>query len=355
MQTTPFTRRRLLSSAILVASGVASASPFVDPLKTPAVKVLNPLKASVLAMHATAHRIVGVGLRGLIILSEDQGQSWRQVESPVQSDLTAVHFPTDSKGWAVGQEGVVLHSADGGTTWVKQLDSASAASQFVPDYKKKLEAGSISEADFHQLELNLQKEAALPLLDVWFENELRGWVVGSFGGVALTNDGGRTWQAGLQYIDNADYLNLNSIKKIGDGVFIAAERGQVFKLDLTSQKFLPIATGYNGSFWGVTGRKDNIFAYGLRGNVYRSGDAGSSWSASRSDMSVAITGSAIRSNGEICLGNLVGGILRSSDGGQNFKVTKLQGARGLAGMIFNKSEDHLITFGVSGITLVPFV
>ena len=41
---------------------------------------------------------------------------------PVSSDLFAVHFANASKGWAVGHDGVVLASSDGGQSWTKQLD-----------------------------------------------------------------------------------------------------------------------------------------------------------------------------------------------------------------------------------------
>ena len=40
--------------------------------------------------------------------------SWQQADVPVSSDLVAVPFPTPTHGWAVGHDGVVLHSADAG-------------------------------------------------------------------------------------------------------------------------------------------------------------------------------------------------------------------------------------------------
>ena len=45
---------------------------------------------------------------------------------PVSADLTALHFANAQQGWAVGHEGVVLHTPDGGASWTLQLDGRRA-------------------------------------------------------------------------------------------------------------------------------------------------------------------------------------------------------------------------------------
>jgi photosystem II stability/assembly factor-like uncharacterized protein len=52
---------------------------------------------------------------------------WTKVDAGVKQDLLAVHFPTAEKGWAVGREGLVLASADGGKTWAKQESGLAKA------------------------------------------------------------------------------------------------------------------------------------------------------------------------------------------------------------------------------------
>ena len=56
-------------------------------------------------------------MRGLIVLSDDNGETWRQVPAPVSLDLVAVYLVSPRTGWATGQDGIVLHTADGGATW----------------------------------------------------------------------------------------------------------------------------------------------------------------------------------------------------------------------------------------------
>ena len=57
-----------------------------------------------------------VGMDGTILQSADGGQSWKAYESPVQTALYNVVID-GQLGWAVGDEGVILTSTDGGKNW----------------------------------------------------------------------------------------------------------------------------------------------------------------------------------------------------------------------------------------------
>ncbi|MCA1733570.1 MAG: hypothetical protein LC732_08200, partial [Acidobacteria bacterium] len=48
--------------------------------------------------------IVAVGERGLILISEDRGQTWTQVRVPTRATLTGVWFHDRQRGWAVGHD-----------------------------------------------------------------------------------------------------------------------------------------------------------------------------------------------------------------------------------------------------------
>ncbi len=61
----------------------------------------------------------GGGERGIVLLSDDAGVSWRQAKVPVSVSLTAVQFVDAEQGWAVGHLGVVLHTQDGGGNLAK--------------------------------------------------------------------------------------------------------------------------------------------------------------------------------------------------------------------------------------------
>lgn len=254
---------------------------FKDPLDTPATKIAGNLKLErqpILAVTIVKKRIVGVGLRGLIVISDDGGKTWQQAQTPVQSDLTAVAFPTATHGWAVGHDGVILASSDGGKSWTKQLDGRIAADLFVSAYQKRVDAGEAGMQRYlDQAKINAKTPAALPFLSVHFENEQAGFVVGSFGLIMATQDGGKTWEPWNDHIDNDQFLNLNEIRRIGSTLYIVGERGSAWKLDRTKQHFISISTEYRGSFFSITGQGDKLLAVGLGGNAFRSIDGGKSW------------------------------------------------------------------------------
>jgi photosystem II stability/assembly factor-like uncharacterized protein len=42
---------------------------------------------------------------------------WISIQNPVDVGLNAVYFINEDEGWIAGNNGVILHSADGGFSW----------------------------------------------------------------------------------------------------------------------------------------------------------------------------------------------------------------------------------------------
>lgn len=61
-----------------------------------------------------------VGANGLIYFTANGGRAWQPQESGVKSDLYDVKFLDTLEGWAVGGEGTILHTKDGGRVWTKE-------------------------------------------------------------------------------------------------------------------------------------------------------------------------------------------------------------------------------------------
>ena len=271
-------------------------------------------------MARAGTRLVAVGLRGLIVFSDDAGASWRQADVPVASDLTALQFVGASLGWAVGHDGVVLHSTDGGAHWARQLDGRMTA-QLLLDHFTPLAAGGDRDA-VALLGLVRQNYAAGPeqaLLGVLFEDARNGWVCGSFGSLLRTRDGGASWQSAMQDIDNPKALHLNAIVQASGALLIASEQGTVFRLDAARQRFVAEPTGYPGSFFGVAGNGNFALAFGLRGTAYRSRDAGRSWHKLDTGMPAGLNGGAVFDDGTLALVSQDGRVLISRDEGEHFR------------------------------------
>lgn len=300
---------------------------FQDSLDVPAARVEGaavPDRQPMLAVARAGDRLVAAGLRGLILLSDDHGQSWRQAQVPVQSDLTAIHFPTSDKGWAVGHEGVILNTTDAGETWHKQLEGRQAASVLAPFYQERLARGDDSIQPYlEQLLFNTETGAILPHLGVHFEDEQTGYVVGAFGMARKTENGGETWMPWLHRMDNDHFLNLNDIRAVGSDVYVAGEQGTVFRLDRESDRFVAVHTEYRGSFFGVTGNDHQVIVFGLRGHAFATRDRGATWTPLETGVEDSFTAGAISGDGQSLLLVSAGGRLAlSQDGGQHFEIMR---------------------------------
>jgi len=304
------------ASVVAAATGPGSpAQPWRDPLDTPAVQ--SPLAAGsgLNAVTCAGNRLVAVGWRGHVLLSDDGGGSWRQARVPVSTDLTAVQFVSATLGWAVGHGGVVLRSTDGGASWMVQADGRATARAMAAFYEKRQAEG---QADAARLLVDVRQNTASgadqPWLDVHFLDAEQGWVAGSFGMFMHTRDGGRSWTPQLHEVDNPGGLHLTAMASMDGDVYIASEQGTVFRRAAGSQRFVPLATGYKGTFFGILARNGVLVAYGLRGTAYRSVDQGRSWSALQTRTTVAITGGTVLDDGRVLLvsqaGELLAGHLR---------------------------------------------
>jgi hypothetical protein len=200
----------VLAAALLVglSNPVIAQTDFIDPLDRPASSIGNLMGAHLNSVTTADKRLIAVGARGLIIVSDNAGATWTQVSTPVSSDLLAVHFPTAKQGWAVGHDGVILHSADGGGSWVKQFDGNAASKMLIEHFDKLAAAGDETATSFQEgIKLNYQDGPEQALMGVWFSDENNGVVVGTFGTLLATHDGGKTWESWMERADNPEFLH----------------------------------------------------------------------------------------------------------------------------------------------------
>jgi photosystem II stability/assembly factor-like uncharacterized protein len=310
--------------ALLAGSALAVEPVFKSPLETHATHSALALKAPLNALATAGRRLVTAGQRGHILYSDD-GTTWQQADVPVSSDLTALAFPTPQQGWAVGHEGVVLHTADGGASWTTQLDGLRVAERLVQQYDKPRNA---EDPDAQRLQQDAESFAAQgadkPFLDVWFEDERHGFVIGAFNLILHTDDGGRNWTPWLDRVDNPKSLHLYSIRPAGGTLFIAGEQGIVLKLERARERFVRVPLPYEGTLFGVTGNASATIVFGLRGNAYRSTDAGAHWDRITTGVAAGLTGGAVCGDGSIVLVSQAGQVLLSRDDGVSFSRVRTE-------------------------------
>ena len=158
-----------------------------------------------------------------------------------------------------------------------------------------------------------------PFLDVWFETETTGFVVGAYNLILKTTDGGRTWQPWVDRTDNPKAFNLYAIRPAGDALYIAGEGGLVLKLDPAAQRFRALDVPYKGSFFGIVDAKDAVVVYGLRGTAFRSADGGATWVKVDAGLKATIASGTRTAAGTLVLADVAGRLAVSGDDGRTFR------------------------------------
>jgi photosystem II stability/assembly factor-like uncharacterized protein len=156
----------------------------------------------------SASRVFAVGAFGTLLSTADGGASWNRHELKwdslierivresgyVEPNLNAVYFSSPETGWIVGEFGLVLHTRDGGQTWISQR----------------------SGADLPQL------------YAVQFLDDRRGWAVGQAATLLETRDGGQHWSP-LEIATKRDLYHLALEAErgviVGDGVILVSHNG----------------------------------------------------------------------------------------------------------------------------------
>lgn len=294
--------------------------------------------------------MVAVGERGIVMLSDDDGRNWRQAKVPLRVTLTAVHFVDARKGWAVGHFGVVLHSEDGGETWSKQFDGRLAAQLILDHAKSKAPqgGGETPKRDLADAQQLVDDGPDKPFLDVYFENERAGFIVGAYNLIFTTRDGGNSWLPWQEHIDNPGGLHLYAIRKLGNRYFIAGEKGTFYQSSDRGNKFVRLPTPYDGSYFGLLPtRSGEIIAFGLRGNAFKSGDGGKSWKRIETGTPASLVAGIALDGGALVLVNQIGQVLASIDNGTSFLQT-LGSVPSNAGGISQAADGGLVVVGVGG-------
>ncbi|WP_417228126.1 WD40/YVTN/BNR-like repeat-containing protein [Amphritea sp.] len=256
--------KRITVFVMLVSMAISFSSAKAN---TAAEKALEIATHSLVLDIATAgQRLVAVGERGNILLSDDQGLNWRLANSPIGYGLTSVAFPTATVGYAAGHRGVVLKTEDAGLHWVQVLDGKTASKLAFDQLPSDIDS-SIAETV-----RRLSGDGAdRPFFDLWFDSPDRGFVVGSYGLIFMTEDGGLTWDSLIHKVENPFGFHFYSISRLLDGsVLISGEQGGIYVAETDDMNFVAKDSPYIGTFFGQISLKEGgAIVYGLMGNVFK--------------------------------------------------------------------------------------
>lgn len=340
-----YLKRMAVILAVACPGIVVSAAPVAlvtDPMARPAQMVAQPAQAYLAGVTRAGMRLVAVGERGIIVLSDDGGKTWRQATVPASVTLAAVQFPTPRKGWAVGHYGIILHSDDGGETWTRQLDGVQAAQLVLRD----AQAGQGGEAYLAEAQRLVADGPDKPFLALHFSDENSGIVVGAYNLAFRTRDAGKTWTVLSGRLDNPKANHLYAVHAEGTAICIAGEQGLLLRSTDAGQRFERVSLPYQGSFFAMARAGTDIVVAGLGGNAFRSGDNGASWQKLAVPVPASIT--AVRAQGgKFMMTNQAGMILTGGAGTATVLPLKIPHLAPLNDVL-PQPDGSIVTVGMAG-------
>lgn len=314
-----------------------------DTLSRPAMQTELAARSMLSAVARAGDRLVAVGERGHIILSDDQGLSWRQAPSPVSVTLTAVCFADEQRGWAVGHRGAILHTTDGGTSWSLQLDGqrfAEIALQQAREQDSELE---------YSAEMLVEDGADKPFLDVQCLGRQTVVAVGAYGLGVRSSDGGSNWHPLLALMQGTEQSHVNAMLALGDALYLAGEMGGLYRSDALVSQVERLEQPYEGSYFGLLGSRQQLLAFGLRGHAFVSRDAGQHWQQLPVPTSQSLTAGTLLADGALLLADAAGGGWLSRDDGRSFSRIRAARPFPLTGLL-PLADGSVLGVGSNGVT-----
>jgi photosystem II stability/assembly factor-like uncharacterized protein len=313
----------LLTCVFLMTTGVHASEP------EPSVLAAKASQSLLLDIHRLSQeKLVAVGERGHILISNDLGESWEQVVTPTQAMLTAVTFVNEQIGYAVGHQQVILKTTDGGVSWELQHHN--------PD------------------------DLSYPsLFDVWFRDGSWGLAVGAYGLMLKTTDGGKSWEpADLAELEDPDFGLPHFYSLAFDGknnrLYLVGELGFVAASNDFGKTWERLEFPYHGSLFHVSvSSSGSVQAMGLRGHLFRSDDRGESWEQINTGTFASINSMVNIGGSQLAYFAVDGVMLFSNDDGKSVTVTQLTDRSGLmAGVV--TGVNQLVVVGEKGIKRIDF-
>ncbi len=318
-----------LTMAALMALAALQA---FAPRETPAL-AMTRLPVEKLHLNTLARSNAGLitaGELGTLLYSTNEGREWQRASLPVerQALITQISFARDGlTGMAVGHEGWILRTTDGGLSW--------------------------NEVAFDEKNGEPLMSAAQLPSGVWI-------VVGAFGRALRSDDGGNSWQRLVlpKTGNELDDKHMNRVVSSSDGQhwLIVGERGLVLRSDDGGANWSAVEPFYKGSFYNAAALPNgNWLAYGMRGNAFVSHAGQQPWTPATLPAPASFFGHAVLPDGKVLLVGQGSLIATSTDGANSFSISRAKGRATLTDIQVAEDGTGWITSdaGLQALTPTP--
>lgn len=232
--------------------------------------------------------------------------------------FNSVYSNDGSTVWAVGNNGLICYSNDGGQNWGSSIVGSLTHNSVFATNSNIIAVGNsgsirvrLINGDFWSfIPTGLQN-----LNSVNFINDDTGWIVGDAGSIYITTDAGLTWNSQTSPVSE----NLNSVKMFSSNSGLACgNNGKVIYWNGTDWNVYSTSVSYN--LLSVDKKNNTIIATAEDGIIIKSVDDGNNWSIINLKSEVKPNVTSVFMFDENIFYSCGGGgfIRKSNDGGSSF-------------------------------------
>ncbi len=284
-------------------------------------RVTSAPQTAVTSLQAVAGGVVW-GAADHVILSPDGGEHW--LRAGERRGLNAVAARNARQAWAVGGDGVIVGTRDGGETWATQASGTS-----------------------------------VDLVDVCFVSGVRGWAVGGEGLIVRTGDGGRHWQrsptgtrddiVAVEFGDARHGLALLAPRRGRAMVLRTADGGRSW-----SRAQLPVPARLPTALTFTVGGPATLVARDAAGATWcwRTADGGLTWRRGGELPGREIWNAVAGSGARLCAAGSSGAVVLSDDGGDTWSFAGRPAGRVTLTTVQHTSGGGFMLAGESGAVLM---
>ncbi|MBK9332735.1 MAG: FG-GAP repeat protein [Ignavibacteria bacterium] len=222
-----------------------------------------------------------VGGNGVIVTTVNGGINWTLRNSATSNDLRSNWFTTPDSGWAVGLAGTIKVTSNGGENWTTQT-SGTAANLSCVYFRTSQEGyvvganGLIRKTTNAGVNWTAQTSGiTAELRDIIFTSPSDGWIVGAAGRILKTTNGGTNWT--LQTSGTTQTLRGVYFSSSSNGLAFG-HAGTILKTTDGGTTWILQTSGTTQDLFGCNFTSSLVgWTVGFGSTVLKTTDGGSNW------------------------------------------------------------------------------
>lgn len=224
-----------------------------------------------------------VGLDGEILKTTNGGVNW-ELKYTATASLNSVYFTSTDTGYVVGSYGTILKTVNAGIDWFMQYTNNNTTQTFTSIcFSEANEGYLVGYGDLFKLYNGSNVWTKIDIFfnfpyyssSVYFIDTNTGYVVGNQGGIYKTTDGGATWEAKTSGISNT----LHSVYFIDSNIgFVVGSSGKILKTTDGGANWSVQTSGTTNTLNAINFIDSNTgYAVGSGGTILKTVNGGTDW------------------------------------------------------------------------------